>query len=113
VASQLRHANIVRLHTFIMTPNKYYLVMEYCEGGDLLQFINGTSLLSDSLARNLFRGLVEGIRFCHVLGIHHRDLKLENLMLTSREEATMTLKIADFGLSDLQVHRPPPFPLTS
>ena len=29
---QLRHENIVRLHTFIMTPNKYYLVMEYCQG---------------------------------------------------------------------------------
>ena len=50
----------------------------------------------------LFRGLVDGIRFCHVLGIHHRDLKLENLMLTSRDERTMQLKIADFGLSDLQ-----------
>ena len=29
---KLRHANIVRLHTFIVTPTKYYLVMEYCEG---------------------------------------------------------------------------------
>ena len=100
--AQLRHANIVRLHTFIMTPNKYYLVMEYCEGGDLLHYINGSGLLSDELARTLFRGLLEGIRFCHVLGIHHRDLKLENLMLTSRDEALMQLKIADFGLSDLQ-----------
>ena len=58
----------------------------------------------------LFRGLVDGIRFCHVLGIHHRDLKLENLMLTSRDERTMQLKIADFGLSDLQVTRPHPNP---
>ena len=107
-----------------MTPNKYYLVMEYCEGkhpaplilcqfcplkalpqmtgGDLLQFINSTPLLSDELARTLFRGLIEGIHFCHVLGIHHRDLKLENLMLTSRDETNISLKIADFGLSDLQ-----------
>lgn len=71
-------------------------------GGDLLQYINATPMLSDDLARTLFRGLVEGIRFCHVLGIHHRDLKLENLMLTSADPATMCLKIADFGLSDLQ-----------
>ena len=101
-SAQLRHRNIVRLHTFIMTPNKYYLVMEYCEGGDMLQFINSTTMLSDELARTLFRGLIDGIHFCHVLGIHHRDLKLENLMLTSRDEKTMAIKIADFGLSDLQ-----------
>jgi 5'-AMP-activated protein kinase catalytic alpha subunit len=99
---KLRHANIVRLHTFIMTPTKYYLVMEYCEGGDLLHYINGNGLLSDELAARLFRGLLEGIRFCHVLGIHHRDLKLENIMLSSRDEKTVQLKIADFGLSDLQ-----------
>ena len=99
---KLRHPNIVRLHTFIMTPNKYYLVMEYCEGGDLLQYLNNSGMLSDELARSLFRGLIEGIHFCHNLGIHHRDLKLENLMLTGADEKTMMIKIADFGLSDLQ-----------
>ncbi|KAL1530569.1 hypothetical protein AB1Y20_001470 [Prymnesium parvum] len=99
---KLRHPNIVRLHTFIMTPTKYYLVMEFLRGGDLLHYINESPLLSEPLARALFRGLMEGLRFCHQLGIHHRDLKLENLMLTSRDEATMALKIADFGLSDLQ-----------
>jgi len=99
---KLRHPNIVRLHTFIMTPTKYYLVMEFLCGGDLLHFINESPLLSDALARTLFRGLVDGLHFCHMLGIHHRDLKLENLMLTSRDEATMALKLADFGLSDLQ-----------
>ena len=72
MSAQLRHENIVRLHTFIMTPTKYYLVMEYCEGGDLLHYINGSGLLSDDLANTLFLGLVDGIRFCHVLGIHHR-----------------------------------------
>ena len=71
-------------------------------GGDLLHYINSTPLLSDELARALFCGLMEGIHFCHQIGIHHRDLKLENLMLTSQEERTMSLKIADFGLSDLQ-----------
>lgn len=72
MSAQLRHENIVRLHTFIMTPTKYYLVMEYCEGGDLLHYINGSGLLSDDLANTLFLGLVDGLRFCHVLGIHHR-----------------------------------------
>ena len=37
---KLRHDNIVRLHTWIKTPSKYYLVMEYCPDGDLLNYLN-------------------------------------------------------------------------
>ena len=98
----LRHENIVRLHTWIKGPTKYYLVMEYCPGGDLLQYVNRAGRIDDSLARRLFRNLMEGISFCHALGLHHRDLKLENLMLSSCDPEQMQIKIADFGLSDLQ-----------
>ena len=45
---------------------------------------------------------MEGINFCHKLGICHRDLKLENLMLTGEEPEPPSVKIADFGLSVLQ-----------
>jgi 5'-AMP-activated protein kinase catalytic alpha subunit len=102
---KLRHVNIVRLHTWIKGPTKYYLVMEYCTRGDLLQFVNRSGWLSDALARRLFSHLMEGIAFCHRLGIHHRDLKLENLLLSGADDESMVLKIADFGLSDLQVRR--------
>ena len=99
---RLRHPNIVRLRCSIMTPTKYYLVMEFCPRGDLLQFVNTSGWLKDELARSLFRGLMEGINFCHKLGICHRDLKLENIMLTGEEPAPPSVKIADFGLSVLQ-----------
>jgi len=99
---KLRHVNIVRLHTWIKGPTKYYLVMEYCTRGDLLQFVNQSGWLSDALARRLFTHLMEGIAFCHRLGIHHRDLKLENLLLSGPDDDNLVLKIADFGLSDLQ-----------
>ena len=62
-----------------------------------------------SQARHFFRHLLLGLRFCHGLGIFHRDLKLENLMLATDPSAPPTaagwerrvVKIADFGLSDL------------
>jgi len=98
---RLRHENIVRLRCSIMTPTKYYLVMEFCPRGDLLQFVNSTGHLPDCLARSLFRGLMSGISFCHSLGICHRDLKLENIMLQG-EDDDLKIKIADFGLSVLQ-----------
>lgn len=107
---KLRHPNIVRLHTWIKCPSEYFLVMEYCEAGDLLHYLNERGLLLDDEARRLFAQLMDGVRFCHGLGIFHRDLKLENLMLTRGgsvggtgdcDGSTISLKIADFGLSDL------------
>jgi len=78
---KLRHPNIVRLFTWIKTPSRYYLVMEYCDRGDLLQHINANNLLPTAEVRSLFSQLLHGLRFCHSLGVFHRDLKLENLML--------------------------------
>ena len=46
---------------------------------------------------------MHGLHFCHGLGIYHRDIKLENLMLIkSSDGAPLMVKIADFGLSDLK-----------
>ena len=83
--------------------------MEYRSGGDALRLnAQGPTPIADATCRSLFRQLLEGVAFCHGLGVYHRDLKLENLMLESAadgSDAPPTLKIADFGLSDL---RPPP-----
>jgi hypothetical protein len=73
----LRHANIVRLHTTIRTPSRYYLVMEVCPRGDLLAYLHEVGTLSDASARAFFTMLIRGINFCHSLGVHHRDLKVD------------------------------------
>ena len=100
----LRHENIVRLFTAIVTPSKYYLVMEYAPKGDLLGFINDAGTVADGEARALFSQLLRGIAFCHSLGIHHRDIKLENLLLVELPppSSELVLKITDFGLSELR-----------
>jgi len=127
----LRHDNIVRLYTWVTTPKEFLLVMEFCTGGDMLRYINECQDLRTSEARYFFAQLLEGVAFCHSLGIGHRDLKLENLMLCESAGAGggasggsgappaaapassvdvaaerpswegWTLKITDFGLSDL------------
>mmetsp|Transcript_9100 Transcript_9100/g.26417 ORF Transcript_9100/g.26417 Transcript_9100/m.26417 type:complete len:407 (+) Transcript_9100:89-1309(+) len=90
----LRHDNIVRLHHVMDTPKSLYIVMEYCDT-DLLSFLNTCPVwLTEMTASRLFEQVLGGVRFCHSLGVCHRDLKLENLLLSGK-----TLKIADFGLS--------------
>ena len=78
---KLRHPNIVRLHTWITTPHEVSLVMDYCSAGNLAQLLEARGDLSDGEARGLFEQLMCGLDFCHSLGFHHCDLKLENLML--------------------------------
>jgi serine/threonine protein kinase len=53
--------------------------------------------------RGFFNGMMQGLAFCHGLGLHHRDIKLENLMLAKGADGELTVKLADFGLSDLRV----------
>lgn len=100
---RLRHPNIVRLYTWIKSPAKYYLVMECCGEGDLLKHLNEAGMLQDGAARGFFKGMMHGLAFCHGLGLHHRDIKLENLMLCKGADGALTVKLADFGLSDLRV----------
>jgi len=91
----LRHPNVLRLYEVITTPGKIFMVMEFAEGGDLLSHLNSyQEIVPESRVLELFRGITSGIHFCHMLGVYHRDLKLENILLHEGE-----VKIGDFGMA--------------
>jgi serine/threonine protein kinase len=98
-----RHPNIVHIietHGSLITNNKCPL--ELCDGGDLFDFTVNTAASSDYY-RQSKRYLTEihnGLVFLHLeCNISHRDLKLENVLLKTNEQGSMTAKITDFGLS--------------
>ena len=66
----------------------YYIVMEYCEGGDLLDMLKGTPLtrFPCNLALNYFKQIVNGVHFLHSQNITHRDLSLENILLKNNTD---------------------------
>ena len=70
--------------------------MEYCEGGELFNYIVKKKRLSEEEASYFFFQLINGIEYIHSKGIAHRDLKPENLLLSKNK----ILKIIDFGLSN-------------
>lgn len=74
-----------------------YLVMELANGGELFDYVALTGSFSETLARNYFKSLISTLEFIHSKSYAHRDIKLENLLLTSDYQ----LKVADFGLSCL------------
>ncbi|KAK2959386.1 putative Cell division control protein 2 like protein [Blattamonas nauphoetae] len=92
---ELKHPTIIRLNEVINTPKKLTLVFEYCEM-DLKKYIERQHRkLEMSVIRSLMFQLLCGVAFCHSRRILHRDLKPQNLMLTS----DLQLKIGDFGLA--------------
>ena len=75
--------------------------MEYCQNGELFDYIVQHVRLHEKAAVRIFQQLICGIEYCHKFGICHRDLKPENLLL----DFDKTLKIVDFGLSNM--YEPP------
>lgn len=80
----------------IESREEIYLVMEYAEKGDMMQYIRAMDKIEEEEAAILFIQIVEAVEYIHSVGIAHRDLKPSNILLTSK----MQVKLADFGLSN-------------
>ncbi|KAJ2517072.1 hypothetical protein H4217_004181 [Coemansia sp. RSA 1939] len=97
ISSSVHHKNIVSTLDLIQDPQKNWCqVMEYCPGGDLHTIIrDGTMGLPEDEC--CFKQMCEGIAHLHSLGVCHRDIKSENLLL----DAHNTIKLTDFGVADV------------
>ncbi|KAJ2557544.1 hypothetical protein EV175_001280 [Coemansia sp. RSA 1933] len=97
ISSSVHHKNVVSTLDLIQDPQKNWCqVMEYCPGGDLYTVIRDGSM---GLAEDecCFKQMCEGIAHLHSMGVCHRDIKAENLLLDPRN----TVKITDFGVADV------------
>ncbi|KAK9506875.1 hypothetical protein O3M35_008728 [Rhynocoris fuscipes] len=90
----LSHHHICKLYQVIETPFNFFMIMEYCSGGELFDHIVEKSRLSESEARAFFRQILSAVAYLHSLGYVHRDLKPENILL----DRDLNLKLIDFGL---------------
>ncbi|XP_053157027.1 maternal embryonic leucine zipper kinase [Hemicordylus capensis] len=90
----LSHQHICRLYHVIETPKKIFMVLEYCPGGELFDYIIAKDRLAEEEARVFFRQIVAAIAYVHSQGYAHRDLKPENLLIDGEHN----LKLIDFGL---------------
>jgi MAP/microtubule affinity-regulating kinase len=92
----LQHQNIIRLYEVLETPRTLYLIMEYAEGGEVMDFIIAHGKIPEREAKRFFAQTLAAVQYCHSKRCCHRDLKPENLLLDSN----MNVKIIDFGLSN-------------
>jgi len=93
------HPNIVKLLAAYEDDKNLYMVLELVKGGELSNLLNHQNRVEEGEAQDIMRPLFDAVVYCHALEIVHRDIKLENILLTSKELETAQVKITDFGLS--------------
>ena len=89
----MRHPNVIQLYEIIETEKELYMIMEYCNGGELFDYIVKHTRLSEKQACKFYLELISGIEYIHQSGVCHRDLKPENILL----DANYHIKICDLG----------------
>ncbi|KAJ0968471.1 hypothetical protein J5N97_025388 [Dioscorea zingiberensis] len=94
------HNNLVKFHDACEDALNVYIIMELCEGGELLDRIlsRGGRYMEED-AKTIVVQILSIVAFCHLQGVVHRDLKPENFLFSTKDENS-SMKIIDFGLSD-------------
>ena len=93
VFSKLSHPNIVKFYEMLSDDVLIYIIMEYCSKGTVQDLVTQMNGLGEKDARQVVRQICLAVSYIHSLGIAHRDLKLENIMLTDGG----VVKLGDFG----------------
>ncbi|XP_071946463.1 serine/threonine-protein kinase ULK2-like isoform X2 [Antedon mediterranea] len=105
ILQQLKHENVVALYHCKVTSNYVYLVMEFCNGGDLGDYLQAKKTLSEDTIRIFLGQIAQAMKAMRLKGIIHRDLKPQNLLLSYVSEkkeplpSEIRIKIADFGFA--------------
>ncbi|XP_027202280.2 LOW QUALITY PROTEIN: maternal embryonic leucine zipper kinase-like [Dermatophagoides pteronyssinus] len=91
----LQHDNIAKMLQVIETDTDIYLVLEYCSGGELFDYLIAKRRLTETEVRVIMKDLFKVLLYIHNRGFAHRDLKPENILFDQNHK----IKLIDFGLA--------------
>ena len=105
ILKKLSHPNIVKIYEFYISNSHYYIITEFCKEGELFSYIKNK--YSERQLAVLFYQVFSGLWYLHDNKILHRDIKLENIMISKKEkdnesgEELFWVKIIDFGTAKI------------
>ncbi|ABP00752.1 predicted protein, partial [Ostreococcus lucimarinus CCE9901] len=98
VLSEIRHVNVVELYATYVTDRNVFMICELVQGGELLERVSRVGSFAEDEARSVIAQVLHAVAHMHARDIVHRDLKLENILLSDDGDRP-TVKLIDFGLA--------------
>lgn len=92
------HPHIIRIYEIYNDQKNFYLITEYCEGGDIFSMIQKAANFNEKIASRIIKQVVNAILYCHENGIVHRDIKSDNILFL-QNDINSPVKLIDFGIS--------------
>ena len=99
ILKKIDHQNVIKIYEFYSDDKNYYLITEYCSGGDLFTATKNENLSEVQVSSIIYQILL-ALNNLHKMKIMHRDLKPENILVTKKDENGLyRIKLCDFGTS--------------
>jgi calcium-dependent protein kinase len=93
------HPNIVKVYEFSEDEKDLNIIMEYCEGGELFEYISKKGTFTEGMACKIIKQIFSALSYLHSNNIIHSDLKPENIMFYDKDAKDLHVKIIDFGMA--------------
>lgn len=95
ILRSLSHHNIIKILEVFENKKYVFIVTDYSSQGDLLKYMRENGVFREEEAKPIAAQMLAGLEFCHNRGVLHRDIKLDNILLSE----DMQVKLCDFGVS--------------
>ncbi|XP_067671741.1 testis-specific serine/threonine-protein kinase 3-like [Haliotis asinina] len=95
IVQSIKHERIANVQEIIQTEKSVFIIMDYAQKGDLLEHIMNNGAPKENVAKKMFKQIVSAVHYLHEIGVVHRDLKCENVLIKKDGDVI----ISDFGFS--------------
>jgi len=104
ILKSMNSPNIIRLLDVKKSPKHFYLITEYCNGGDLQKFLRTHKRFEEHIVQQIIWQVSQGLKEIANRRVLHRDLKLSNLLISYKGEESW-IKIGDFGFAQVLANK--------